>query len=714
MLPAGKEEKGTKPTVPSPAGGRSAASVRDRPVLPAVKDPEELLRKLQKQKAGEVPMSGAAEYSIASPAQVDPEDEQSPEGDWTLKPKAQSKYQQGEGPQEYGKSTSWGKPTGWEKPEEKERDFNFGDSSSEGEEEKTAKPSEEDLRKAEIEKQQIIERKKREAEAKMLQAKADEIRRRRAMESPRLEQERVQQEQKRLEEEAAQLRHERELARERTAERAREESLRAQRELDAEWEEEQARKAGNLDRARETILELEEETRRLKQEITELQEGSGDGPEEFARTLAGALKKDDATYRVGNVVQKVPVVKEVKEEGRRPGIVVAERLQALSQFERDLMWYIKSCLFTGDVDLLCTETIEAAKTAHTSWVFKTLVEQADYGIHSLPESPVMWTKKTSEFLRIAAGLLYERAPESVRTIVSDLQLVSELSNAPEPTVWARWVVTLVATHREFNVKLPKHVSLLEELARKPFVSTPQTMRLWWTTVGAASQLGHIAWRQVAEGLVMLTDKWEAWDLLSPRELRQLGMSIDNNGLSRFGVDREKAQQHFLQMLALLSSTEHKPKKKFAHVAFEDVMQSLDEVGNEPAAHAAANVHPGKGDGKKGDGKGGGCFNCGAADHWSRECPNPKVNPGKGDGKKGDGKGDGKKGVTSKPVCRQWSNKGSCSYGSKCQFRHEQKGKFQSFKKALLAAINEFGSDDEDAPGGAEIEQGNGQAPSPKE
>ena len=439
-----------------------------------------------------------------------------------------------------------------------------------------------------------------------------------------------------------------------------------------------------------------------------------DDAQKLAKAIAVGMQtsKKESGYRIGNVAQKVPTIKEVKEDGKRPGVVMAEKLQALALFEKDLAWYLSSCLFTEDREELAKQARSEARKVHTEWVHETIPGQARFGILSIPEVRG-WDTKTIEFLNIAAGLLYERAPEGVRNTVADLERASEaVAGGEGPSTWQRFLVTLVASHREFNVRWPKQVTLLEEIARKPFVSTPQAMRLWWIASGSATELGHVSWRQIAEGLVDLTDRWENWDVLAPRELRQLGTSIDNLGLSRFGVEREQVTEHYLLMLATLQQTQHKSKRKVAHVAlnFEDVLDEVVPEGDDTGAiQDAAWFAKGKGKGQPGQRKGqsDGCFNCGSADHWSRECPEPK-REGKGPGK-GSDKGN-KKGGT--PACRNFARAGKCSYGDKCCFTHNTqnpKPKKKAMRAALDALVKAFeGGSEGDDDGHAE--QGNGDAP----
>jgi hypothetical protein len=305
-----------------------------------------------------------------------------------------------------------------------------------------------------------------------------------------------------------------------------------------------------------------------------------------------------------------------------------------------------------------------------------------------------------------------------------MQATTESAEAQwEVSEWQRLMLTIVACHRIFNVRWPRQVSLLEELARKPFVSNTEDLQKWWLIVESATLLGHVAWRQVAEGIVSLTDRWETWSILNPRELRKLGESLDKHGLERFGADKEGVTKHYLLMLASLQGTTHKPPKRTAHVAFGDVLDETAisssisaEAEKEAEAEAAFGAWKPKG-GPKGGGKGGkdsGCFNCGGKDHWSRECPLPDKRNAAHYGGQDKGKGKGK----STTLCRQFAKDGKCSYGENCIFVHGQAaaavGKPKR-KKALLAALNviaqAIGEDDEKEEGDAD-EQGNVNAPSP--
>ena len=121
-------------------------------------------------------------------------------------------------------------------------------------------------------------------------------------------------------------------------------------------------------------------------------------------------------------------------------------------------------------------------------------------------------------------------------------------------------------------------------------------------------------------------------------------------------------------------------------AAQDDAKPAKEGGGRKQAAFIASTGGSKGGKTGGKGSKGGdvkCFECGKFGHRAADCyskaggkKGEKGGLGKGKGKgkgkgQGKGKGGGEPGVGSGGTCWQWVNKGSCSFGKDCKFKHGQ-------------------------------------------
>jgi len=233
--------------------------------------------------------------------------------------------------------------------------------------------------------------------------------------------------------------------------------------------------------------------------------------------------------------------------------------------------------------------------------------------------------------------------------------------------------------------------------------------------------------------VRLADQWEKKGVLIPREVRSLTDLIEENGLAHFRATKEGVHTVVKRMLRLVKNTTAPPVR--AHVAVEWPGEGSQYYGETDPSQGQAYFGKGAKPGKGGDG----CFQCGSADHWSRECPKGKGKPkgaGKG-GKKGhwaeEAQGDNEErdvGYASKEVDEQRTSDGACwecgskahqkklcpkwlarqnqqderGAAAKSQPKHPKKptkGKYKArFIQAVAAALEglELSSDEEGNPG----------------
>jgi hypothetical protein len=255
---------------------------------------------------------------------------------------------------------------------------------------------------------------------------------------------------------------------------------------------------------------------------------------------------------------------------------------------------------------------------------------------------------------------------------------------------------------------------------------------------AAKDLGHVSAAQVSRGLVRLHEKLEAKGRFKSRIVQELGAAITGLGLEELGVSFQNVNNFGRMIISRLREFPNQATRPKAFLAQEYATYDEDDVqmGDKEMQNYEfqdwwaedeqqieiqqnftnewfANFAKGKGKGKfdrpkgkdkgkpkgspkgatKGLGKGPkgtpdtqACFNCGAADHWSRECPQPREKTEEN----GQEPGQYKEVETKK--------------------RFEQKKPAKSkFKARLAALLDLFDSEDE-----YEDESGNVEPPPPNE
>ena len=342
----------------------------------------------------------------------------------------------------------------------------------------------------------------------------------------------------------------------------------------------------------------------------EREEKKEDEPDDaIVAALTALASKKEAGFRVGNLVVKLPSCGE-------PDKSMFGRLNQLANWSRDVSAYFKGTLFTMPVELH-NRFMEESKTFHLVRISAPVEEGVDM-IDNLPSIGGL-TEKQREYFKIITPML-------IQHVVTDVK--DELEDFDTLTGADLLMALYIAMRRVYDVNQPSELEALERLARNPQISSYDALRTWWRVVKAAQGIGHVSWFQLSRGLIKLLDDFEAQRRFGPRVLRKLGDVAEKQQLDRFNATEPGVTTYVRVLSATLKEHPNKPSR--AHLAHGDGHEedrSPEETSPELAAEAAggdayetalaAQKPKGKGSGK---GTGGGCFKCGASDHWSRECP----------------------------------------------------------------------------------------------
>ena len=391
--------------------------------------------------------------------------------------------------------------------------------------------------------------------------------------------------------------------------------------------------------------------RAVPEQVRDVQGNSGgDGGDDPAlnavlQALSDRKKGNGTGFRVGNVVQKIPKL-------APPEKTVADRMFQLAEFTRAFRRYVVGQLLTEQALTLFNQLISTSEELHRKYL---ALDEDEQDMFSVQDNVVLPTLDEDErkYFRILPGIIYDQLPEAVKTETVFL------SGSKQLLGWYDMIAIMLCARRHYDVCTTRELEYLEAQARRAQGTDAEALRRWWITAQAAIELGHVSSSQVARGIVKLTDLWERFGVLLPREQRELSALVSDQKLTKFQVSGEAVEKVIRRMTRLVKETIARPKPGLkAHLAaaleekegwtvVEEALQDgdtslatnppQDSAGNgdnEPvtwhglAVALAAKGGKGKGTptggkGGKGGQKGSGCYNCGSSEHWMRECPAPR-------------------------------------------------------------------------------------------
>ena len=348
--------------------------------------------------------------------------------------------------------------------------------------------------------------------------------------------------------------------------------------------------------------------------------------DEELRKLANILKPPTQTMRLGNVVPTIPKIEQ-------PAPQLTTKLVQLADFLREVRRYVNGTLLHPESDKVAQSFFDESLRVHQTYERLGDEEQDTFSLAEAVQPPVCGDKESIKFYKLFASLLFPKLPDAVKDEDRTIGISGQ--------GWTDCIGIFLCIRRVYDIRDPIHVGILEAVARRPRGSTYKDLRDWDTIASVAIQIGHVSPQQVALGLVSLVDHWERAGVLEPREQRELTNLESFRRLNKFGVTSEQVAQVTNRMLRLVQRTKAKPKLKpskafGASTDLESLEEEFlraehpeDETPPEQPTDAGAEAaliakgKGGKSDGKGGKGQDGGCFNCGAKDHWSRECPKPR-------------------------------------------------------------------------------------------
>jgi hypothetical protein len=167
---------------------------------------------------------------------------------------------------------------------------------------------------------------------------------------------------------------------------------------------------------------------------------------------------------------------------------------------------------------------------------------------------------------------------------------------------------------------------------------PQLLREWFEEAkdadeGAPTGFG-VQWNRVSSGIETVVSEFLV--LCNKREAHILNKALDSSGITGWSPSTTSIAEFNRVLISVAKSSEGIRTLAAKQPNSKGSPKGLPKGAGDEQAHANIGTPPGdtkgkpkgKKGGKKGKGKGKGhCFNCGAFDHWSRECPLPPKQQG---------------------------------------------------------------------------------------
>jgi hypothetical protein len=375
---------------------------------------------------------------------------------------------------------------------------------------------------------------------------------------------------------------------------------------------------------------------------------------------------------LGNQVARAPELDPSLKEGRA-SVGRNKRTKALANYMRKFERYLCATLEAPHGSNLANAVKDAARTTAIERLQNShsAIEKCKITIANAKLEPERFHQTTIAFAGRVAPLLLDKLPDWAMGEHDYLLGLAEpelllMERGSELFQLANLLFTLYETLGPQDgselISMGKNAENPQgALQGLPGNEWPRAIMEWFNdAANAADTYGEhiVVWNRCAAGIVALTDN--LWQHLNPRETSELVDALKANEMRHMNPERTAINRYVEQLAAVLRNAKGiqniKPAKgqpkyndtRWGHANANftnyNVTSNHPSVPNwsEGAANfTSANKGNAKGQSKGKPGKGKntntGCFNCGADDHWSRECPNPNAK-GNSKGKNPNAKG----------------------------------------------------------------------------